>query len=85
MTVITERPTNSMQLRCKSQLQGIIKEYPNGKRLLEVRCKNKWCAARGTGVVVLHLFNVETGELDHTKRFRDPQRPEIDERLSETT
>ena len=66
----------TMQLRCRSKLQGIIKEYPNGKKLLEVRCKDKWCAERGAGVVVLHYFNVETGELDHTKRYRDPRRPD---------
>lgn len=65
----------SVQLRCRSKLQGILKEYPNGKKLLEVRCKDKWCAERGAGVVVLHYFNVETGELDHTKKYRDPKRP----------
>lgn len=63
----------SIQLRCRSKLQGIIKEYPDGKKLLEVRCKDKWCAERGAGVVVLHYFNVSTGELDHTKRYRDPK------------
>jgi hypothetical protein len=66
----------TMQLRCRSKLQGIIKEYPDGKKLLEVRCKDKWCAERGAGVVVLHYFNVETGELDHTKKYRDPRRPD---------
>ena len=60
------------QLRCRSKLQGILKTYPDGKVLLEVRCKEKWCAERGAGLVVLHYFNVETGELDHTKKFRDP-------------
>lgn len=63
----------AIQLRCRSRLQGIIKEYPNGRRLLEVRCKDKWCADRKAGVVVLHYFNVETGELDHTNKFRDPK------------
>jgi len=71
MTVTMSEP-EKVQLRCNSQLQGILKVYPNGKRLLEIRCKNKWCAARGAGVVVLHYFNVDTGELDHTKKFRDP-------------
>ena len=62
----------AIQLRCKSQLQGIIKEYPNGVRLFEVRCKNKWCSARKPGIVVLHYFDIVTGELVDTKRFRDP-------------
>lgn len=66
--------TLGLQLRCRSKLQGIIKVV-SGKRLLEVRCKDKWCAERGAGVVVLHYFNVDTGELDHTKKFRDPKRP----------
>lgn len=61
------------QLRCRGKLQGILKYYPDtGKTLLEIRCKEKWCAERKAGLVVLHYFNVETGELDHTKKFRDP-------------
>ncbi|AVD99634.1 hypothetical protein HWB51_gp016 [Mycobacterium phage Cuke] len=65
----------AIQLRCRSKLQGIIKKYSDDKVLLEIRCKDKWCADRSAGVVVLHYFNVETGELDHTKKFRDPKRP----------
>lgn len=61
------------QLRCRSKLQGILKKYPNGKVLLEIRCKDKWCADRKSGVVVLHYFNVETGELVNTVKFRDPK------------
>lgn len=62
-----------IQLRCQSKLQGIIKELANGTRVLEVRCKDKWCAERGAGLVVLHYFNVDTGELVDTKKFRDPK------------
>ena len=64
------------QLRCISKLHGIIKEYPNGKRLLEVRCKAKWCSKRGTGVVVLHYCDLESGQLVETKKFRDPIKKE---------
>lgn len=63
---------NTVQLRCRGKLHGIVKTYPGGKKLLEVRCKEKYCADRGAGLVVLHYLNVETGELDHTKKFRDP-------------
>ena len=73
---------DKVQLRCKSQLHGIIKKYPGGKMLFEVRCKNKNCvdrAASKAGIVVLHYLNVETGELEHTRRFRDPK-PRDDER-----
>lgn len=63
----------TQQLRCRSKLQGIIKEYPNGKRLFEIRCKDKYCTDRKPGIVVLHYFNVETGELVDTVKFRDPK------------
>lgn len=65
-----------VQLRCQSQLHGIIKERADGTKVLEVRCKNKWCVARQEqkqGIVVLHYLNVETGELVETKKFRDPK------------
>lgn len=62
----------NVQLRCKSKLQGIIKEKPNGTRVLEVRCKDKWCADRRAGEVVLHEFDLESGKLVNTKRYRDP-------------
>jgi hypothetical protein len=62
----------TMQLRCRSKLQGIIKEQADGTKLFEVRCKDKWCAERGAGLVVLHYFNVETGELVRTTKYREP-------------
>ncbi len=71
------KTTVSKQLRCKGKLQGIMKEFPDGKKLLEVRCKEKWCADRVAGLIVLHYFNVETGELDHTKKFREPNRRKV--------
>jgi len=75
---VDRQRVSSMELRCRSKLQGIIKEYPSGIRLLEVRCKDKWCAERGAGMVVFHYFNIETGELDHTTKFRDPRKPKQD-------
>lgn len=63
-----------IQLRCKGKLQGTIKEYPDGKKFLEVRCKDGWCTERTAGVVVLHYFSLEDGSLDHTKKYRDPVR-----------
>lgn len=64
--------TYPIQLRCKSKLQGILKTLPSGTKVLEVRCKDKWCSERGSGIVVLHYFSVETGELVDTKKYRDP-------------
>ena len=63
----------AIQLRCRSKLQGILKQRADGSTVLEVRCKDKWCAERGAGIVVLHYFNVETGELVETKKYRDPR------------
>ena len=63
----------TLELRCRSKLQGIIKESSKGKRLLEVRCKDKWCAERGAGIIVMHYFDLESGKLDHTKKYQDPK------------
>ena len=72
---VEEQRVSSTELRCRSKLQGIIKEYPGGRKLLEIRCKDKWCAERGAGMVVFHYFDIETGELDHTQKYRDPRKP----------
>lgn len=64
---------SAKQFRCRSKLQGIVKTYPNGKVLFEIRCKDKYCTDRKPGIVVLHYFNVQTGELENTVKFRDPR------------
>lgn len=61
-----------IEYRCEGKLHGVRKEYPNGKVYLEVRCKDNWCADRGIGEVVMHYFDIETGLLDHTRKFKDP-------------
>lgn len=63
-----------IQLRCRSKLQGIIKTRADGSKVLEVLCKDKWCAERGAGIVVLHYFSLTTGELVDTKKYRDPRK-----------
>lgn len=56
-----------MELRCeRGLLHGII--LPDG--LLEVKCRSRFCGSVA-GVVVLHRFNVHTGEVT-TRRYRDP-------------
>lgn len=54
-------------LRCPSRIFGLFTE--DGK--LEAKCNSKHCGA-GNGVVVLHYFDLKTGELTETKKFRDP-------------
>lgn len=57
-----------MELRCeRGLLQGIV--LPDGR--LEVKCRSRYCGS-GRGVVVLHRFDLTTGQVVETKRYRDP-------------
>lgn len=56
-----------MDLRCPSTLQAIVDDDGS----LEIKCRNSRCGAR-SGVVVLHRFNLYTGHLIETKKFKDP-------------
>jgi len=56
-----------MELRCPSQiLHGVI----DGDTI-EVRCRSNWCGHR-PGTVVIHRFDVKTGECVSTQCFKDP-------------
>lgn len=55
-----------MELRCGNKMHGRLTD----SGLLEVLCGSKFCGKK-PGVVVLHRFNVETGELVETLRFKD--------------
>lgn len=57
------------ELRCGYMMHGILR----GENLIEVKCKRRPCGAK-PGVVVLHTFNLTTGKLVGTVRFRDPVR-----------
>jgi hypothetical protein len=39
--------------------------------VLEVKCRSARCGA-GRGIVVIHSFDLATGKLTGTDRFRDP-------------
>jgi hypothetical protein len=55
------------ELRCEQGLlHGIV--LPDGT--LEVKCHSRFCGHM-PGVVVLHRFDVHTGEVT-TRRYRDP-------------
>lgn len=63
----------SDELRCDNKLHGIIVE----PSVIEVRCGSRFCGA-GKDVVVLHRFDVVTGKLIKTERFKEPnQRKEV--------
>lgn len=57
------------ELRCPSRIQGII----TSSGLLEIKCRSKACGAK-RGVVVLHYFDLSSGELVpvDTKILTDP-------------
>jgi hypothetical protein len=60
------RVESRAEARCDGKLHG---EIIDG-RYFEVKCRSRWCGYR-SGVVVIHRFNIETGERS-TKLFRDP-------------
>jgi hypothetical protein len=55
-----------MELRCPNEiLHGVVNDD-----FIEVKCRSNRCGHR-TGVVVMHRFNVITGELVSTQLFRE--------------
>jgi len=57
-----------MDLRCESKKHG---ELIDG--VFEVKCKSRWCGG-GPRVVVIHRWDVKTGEALKDKRFKEPRR-----------
>lgn len=55
------------ELRCAGKLQAKLLDDGD---IIEIKCDSRVCGA-GRGVVVLHQFNLVTGEVK-TLRFRDP-------------
>ena len=55
------------ELRCSGTMHGRM----TGEFLLEVKCHRRSCGAK-KGVVVLHTFDVVTGELMSTQRYKEP-------------
>lgn len=62
-----------MDVRCGSKLHGRLIEGG----LFEVACGSAFCG-KGPGVVVIHRFNIQTGELVETRKFKDT--PKISKR-----
>lgn len=56
------------ELRCGGTMHGKL-NIVNG--MLEVKCSRRRCGAE-RGVVVLHTFDLSTGNMIKTQRFRDP-------------
>lgn len=56
-------------VRCENKLHGIIVK----PGVLEVKCDSRFCGANAN-TVVLHRFDLETGDLMETIRFKEPAR-----------
>jgi hypothetical protein len=59
--------SEDVELRCRGGLAGIVR---NG--LLEVKCRHWACTIGGYGT--FHYYNLTTGELVDTKRYKDPNK-----------
>lgn len=55
-----------IELRCDKKLHGVLFDG-----VVEIKCTSRFCGA-GNGVVILHRFSVQTGELIETIKYRDP-------------
>jgi hypothetical protein len=62
------RADSSTELRCPNKLFGELVE-----EILEVKCHSRFCGHEA-GVVVIHLFDLSSGKMIETKRYRDPRK-----------
>ncbi len=60
-----------MELRCAFKLHGILLTSSCGT--LEVKCDSQLCGA-SKGLIILHRFDLETGDLSETLRFKQPKK-----------
>lgn len=60
------------QLRCDGTLHGIASDDATGT--LERMCKHIRCGYV-KGIVILHTFDLATGQVVTTKKFREPPEP----------
>lgn len=58
----------TIELRCDNKKFGEV--YDD---FIEVKCSSRFCGA-GSGIVVIHRFDRETGKLLETLRFRELSR-----------
>lgn len=66
-----------MELRCAgNKLHALVVDSDDIKPqgVVEIRCTSYWCGARRGRVVVLHRFNLETGQCE-TRQYREPPKP----------
>lgn len=54
------------ELRCDAKKHGELDHEGH----LEVKCSSRFCGA-ASGVVVIHRFDLETGDLVETNRYKE--------------
>jgi hypothetical protein len=62
-----------MDLRCPHKLHGVVIGDASG--VVEIQCRSRWCGSQ-SGVVVLHRFDLSTGDLMETRQYRSASRKE---------
>lgn len=68
-----------MDIRCRNKLHARMVE--DGFGVLEVACDSRWCG-KNSGIVVLHRFDLKTGELLETLKFKAPHKPHTSKETS---
>jgi len=58
-----------IELRCDNEIK--FGELFEEDSVIEVKCRSRRCGA-GPGIVVLHGFDLESGKLLGTRKFREP-------------
>lgn len=61
-----------MELRCPSKKHGeVLTDEASG--ILEVSCNSRFCGSRA-GVTVRHQFDLTTGEMTNTHKYKTPMK-----------
>lgn len=68
---------NGVEIRCpgsppNNQLHAVLRDFGEGRKFYEVKCKDKLCGARN-GAVVFHYYEAGTGKYSHTKTYKTPK------------
>lgn len=61
-------------LRCASKKHAVLVEEAD-KGILEIKCDSRFCGAQ-PGAIVLHRFDLKTGEMSDTKKYNTDVRTE---------
>lgn len=68
--------TAETELRCAHKLHAIMKD----EKIVEIACHSSLCGF-AKGIIVLHRFSMETGELRETLRFNKHQDPNLNQEV----